>query len=256
MESCAYIERRGHIAILTLNRPRQRNAVDPELTRIMNELVADFESDAELRVGVLTGAGETFCAGADLKAVAAGRIAEIVDVEPYGFAGMIRGNRKKPMVAAVNGTALAGGCELAIACDVVVAAESARFGLPEVTRGLIAGAGGLQRLPALIPPLKAFELILTGRSIDAAEAADLGMVNEVVAADQVLPRALEVAAAIAANAPLAVRESLAVARTAVAEGEGAAWRRSQVAWKRVLASPDAVEGSSAFAERRAPTWSS
>jgi enoyl-CoA hydratase len=256
MEPSALFERRGRIGIFTLNRPRQRNAVNPEVTRVMNELVSAFEADAELRVGVVTGAGESFCAGADLKAIAAGKLSEIVDVEPYGFAGLIRGSRSKPMIAAVNGAALAGGCELAIACDIVIASESARFGIPEVTRGLIAGAGGLQRLPTLIPPLKALELILTGRSIQASEASDLGMVNEVVPADRVVARALEVAAEIAANAPLAVRESLAVARTAMAEGEGPAWQRSKLAWERVLASPDALEGSRAFGERRAPTWSS
>jgi enoyl-CoA hydratase len=248
-------ERRERIGLFTLNRPDQRNAVDPEVSMLMNEYVAEFEADPELWVGVITGAGETFCAGADLKAIAAGRLLEITEVEPYGFGGLVRGQRSKPMIAAVNGAALAGGFELALACDLVICAESGRFGLPEVGRGLIAGAGGVQRLPRLIPPLRALELILTGRSVDAAEAHSLGIANEIVAADRVRPRALEVAAAIAANAPVAVRESRAVARTAIERGEAPAWERTGLAWERVLASPDAHEGAAAFREHRPPAWS-
>jgi enoyl-CoA hydratase len=248
-------ERRGRVALLTINRPEQRNAIDPEVTSSMNRLVAEFEADPELWAGVVTGSGDVaFSAGADLKAIAAGRMEEITEVEPYGFAGLVRGDRAKPMIAAVNGAALAGGCEIAIACDVVVASSSARFGLPEVTRGIIAGAGGLQRLPKLIPPMRALELILTGRAIEANEAHELGLVSEVVAPDALLPRALEIAEAIAANAPVAVRESRAVARAAIAAGEAEAWERSALAWERVLASEDSREGPAAFAERRAPRW--
>lgn len=248
-------ERRGHVAVFTLNRPDQRNAVDPEVTRLMNERVAEFESDPELWVGVVTGSGDrAFSAGADLKAIAAGLMSEITEVEPYGFAGLVRGEREKPVIAAVNGAALAGGCEIAIACDVILAAPGASFGLPEVSRGIIAGAGGLQRLPRLIPPLRALELILTGRAMTAAEAHEVGLVNEVVADRPVLDRALDLAEAIAANAPIAVRESRGVARVAISAGEREAWERSALGWERVLASEDAAEGPRAFAERRPPAW--
>lgn len=249
-------ERRARIGIFTINRPDQRNAINPDVTRLMNEHVAAFEADPELWVGVVTGAGDVaFSAGADLKAVAAGQIAGINDVEPYGFAGLARGERQKPLVAAVNGVALAGGCEIAIACDLIVAVASARFGLPEVSRGIIARAGGLQRLPRLIPPQRALELILTGAPIDAEEAHRLGLVNELVADGEALPRALELAEAIAANAPIAVRESRAVARRAIATDEPQAWARAEEAWERVLASKDAAEGPRAFAEKRPPRWS-
>jgi crotonobetainyl-CoA hydratase len=249
------IERRGRIAIFTLNRPDQRNAVDPDVTRLMNERVVEFEADDDLWVGVVTGAGDkAFCAGADLKAVANGQLSGIVDCEPYGFAGLVKGTRAKPVIAAVDGPALAGGTELAIACDLIVASERARFGLPEVKRGIIAGAGGLQRLPQLIPPMRALELILTGEPIDAAQAHAVGLVNHVVPAGQALPRALELAETIASNAPISVRESLAVARQAIGASEAAAWARAEEAWPRILVSEDAAEGPRAFAEGREAVW--
>lgn len=255
MSEAVVFERRGRVVVLTINRPERRNAVDPEVSGLMNRYVAELEADPELWVGVVTGAGDAaFSAGADLKAIAAGRMAEITEVEPYGFAGLVRGERRKPMIAAVNGVALAGGWEIALACDLIVAAEGARFGLPEVSRGIIAGAGGLQRLPRLIPPLRAMELILTGRAIAAREALQLGVVNEVVEEGAALGRALERAEEIAANAPVAVRESRAVARAAIAGSEAEAWERSERAWEAVLASEDASEGPRAFAERRAPIW--
>jgi enoyl-CoA hydratase/carnithine racemase len=248
-------ERRGRVALFTLNRPDQRNAVDPDVTRLMNEHVAAFEADDDLWVGVVTGAGDkAFCAGADLKAIANGQLGGIVDAEPYGFAGLVRGTRHKPVIAAVDGPALAGGTELAIACDLIVASERARFGLPEVRRGIIAGAGGLQRLPQLIPPMRALELILTGRPIDAAQAHALGLVNHLVPAGEALPRALELAAEIAANAPIAVRESLAVARVAIGASEAQAWARAEESWPRILGSEDAAEGPRAFAEGREAVW--
>jgi enoyl-CoA hydratase/carnithine racemase len=255
VEDKVLFDKRGHVGVFTFNRPAQANAIDPDVTRAMNDLVATFEQDDQLRVGVVTGAGgRAFCAGADLKAIAAGRLGEIVDVEPYGFAGLIRGNRHKPLVAAVEGAALAGGFEVAIACDLIVAGDTARFGLPEVRRGIIAGAGGLQRLPRLIPPLRALELILTGRDLGVAEAGELGLVNEIVPAGTALRRALELAEAIAANAPVAVCESRAVARKAIEATEADAWQRVDEAWRRVLATADAQEGPRAFAERRNPVW--
>jgi crotonobetainyl-CoA hydratase len=254
-EEKVLFERRGRIALFTLNRPDQRNAVDPDVTRLMNERVVELEADDDLWVGVVTGAGDkAFCAGADLKAVANGQLSGIVDCEPYGFAGLIKGTRHKPVIAAVDGPALAGGTELAIACDLIVASDRARFGLPEVKRGIIAGAGGLQRLPQLIPPMRALELILTGEPIGAAEAYGLGLVNRLVPAGEALANAIELAEAIVANAPISVRESLAVARKAIGDSEAAAWARSEEAWPRILASEDAAEGPRAFAERRDAVW--
>jgi len=248
-------ETHGRVAVFTINRPAQRNAIDPDVTAAMNRLVAAFEADDEMWVGVVTGAGDqAFSAGADLKAIADGRLEEIVDVEPYGFAGLTQGVRHKPVVAAVNGAALAGGFEIALACDLVVAAEHAHFGLPEVRRGIIAGAGGLQRLPRLVQPAGALHMILTGEPIDARRAEQFGLVNEVTPSGQALPRALELAETIAANAPVAVRQSRAVARTAMTSDEAAAWAHAADAWKVVLASDDAAEGPRAFAERRPPRW--
>jgi enoyl-CoA hydratase/carnithine racemase len=248
-------DRRGRVALFTLNRPGQRNAVDPDVTRRMNELMNAFEADDELWVGVVTGAGEAaFSAGADLKAIADGRLRDVVDVEPGGFAGVVRTPGRKPLIAAVNGAALAGGCEIALACDLIVAAEHAWFGLPEVRRGIIAGAGGLQRLVHRIPPCRALELALTGRTISASEALALGLVNDVVPAERVLPRAMELAEEIAANAPIAVQESRAVMHASLRRTEEDAWLRADLAWQRVLRSRDAAEGPRAFAEKRHPVW--
>jgi enoyl-CoA hydratase/carnithine racemase len=248
-------ERRGRVAMFTLNRPAQRNAIDPDVTRLMNDLMATFEDDDELWVGVITGAGDVaFSAGADLKAIADGRLADVVDVEPGGFAGVVRIPGRKPLIAAVNGAALAGGCEIALACDLIIAAEHARFGLPEVQRGIIAGAGGLQRLVHRIPPCRALELALTGRFMSASEALAVGMINEMVPGERLLLRALELAEQIAANAPVAVQESRAVMHTSLRATEDEAWHRAEEAWQRVLGSRDAAEGPRAFAEKREPVW--
>jgi crotonobetainyl-CoA hydratase len=254
-DASVLFERRDRVAIFTLNRPAQRNAVDPAVSLRMNELMAAFEADDRLQVGVITGSGDrAFSAGADLKAIAAGRLSEIVDVEPGGFAGVVRSPGRKPLIAAVNGAALAGGCEIALACDLIVAAEHASFGLPEVRRGIIAGAGGLQRLATRIPPARALELALTGRAISAAQALAFGLVNDVVPGERLLSRSLELAEEIAANAPIAVQESRAVIHATLRGTEDDAWRAAAAAWQRVLTSADAVEGPRAFAERRAPVW--
>jgi len=243
----------GRVATITLDRPEQRNAVDPDLARELGEAVAAFEADPEVWVGVLTGAGPNFCAGADLKALAAGRASELV-TEQGGFAGWVRFPRTKPVVAAVTGFALAGGTELVLACDLVVAATDAQFGLPEVTRGILAAGGGLFRLPRVLPPARARELVLTGERLGAEEAHRLGMVNHLVAAEQVLPTARALAERICANAPVAVRESLAVLRDAYELTEEQGWQRSAEAMDRIRASEDAKEGPRAFAEKRAPRW--
>jgi enoyl-CoA hydratase len=250
------VERTSPVWTFCLNRPQQRNAIDPALSEAMNAAMVAFEADASACVGIVAAAGDgIFCAGADLKAIAAGRMDAITGAEPYGFAGVVRGTRRKPLIAAVDGLALAGGFEIALACDLIVASERAAFGLPEVTRGIIAGAGGLQRLPLLIPANRALELILTGRRMPAKEAHELGLLAALVAAGEAEACARELAQAIAGNAPVAVIESRAVARAAVAAGEAEAWRRADEAWSAVRASDDALEGARAFAEKRPPVWS-
>jgi enoyl-CoA hydratase/carnithine racemase len=243
----------GRIATITLNRPEQRNAVSPELTGALRAALDRFEADDEVWVAILTGAGPNFCAGADLKALAAGRAAQL-STEPGGFAGFVRYPRTKPVIAAVRGFALAGGTELVLACDLVVAGTDAAFGLPEVTRGIVAAAGGLFRLPRVIPPARAMELILTADRMGADEAHRLGMVNSLVEPDDVLPRARELAERICRNAPLAVRESLAIARRAQQLDDDEAWRLSVAAMQRVRESEDAHEGVLAFVEKRPPSW--
>jgi len=241
------------VATITLARPDQRNAIDPETSRAMHAAFLRLDQDDEARVGVLTGQGEVFSAGADLKAIAAGRLQELVD-QPGGFCGLGALRRRKPLVAAINGHALAGGCELALACDVIVASERAELGLPEVSRGVIAGAGGVFRLALAIPPKRAMELLLTAGRLSAQQAHTLGLVNWVVAAAEVVPAAREIALRIAAQSPIAVRETRAIVEAAT---EGAApelWRMTADAWRRVMASPDALEGARAFADKREPVW--
>lgn len=243
----------GHVATLTLNRPDQRNAVSPELTAAMHAAMQQFEADDEVWVGILTAAGTNFCAGADLKAIAAGRGAGLI-TEGGGFAGFVRYPRTKPMIAAVRGFALAGGTELVLTCDLVVAATDAQFGLPEVTRGIVAAAGGLFRLPRAIPPARALELILTADRLGAEEAHRLGLVNHLTSPEDVLTTARELADRICRNAPLAVRESLAIAREALRMEDAEGWQRSADAMQRASSSADAQEGVMAFIEKRDPVW--
>ena len=243
----------GHVATLTLNRPDARNAINPELTTAMAAAMDRFEADDEVWVGILTGAGNGFCAGADLKALGAGRSAELATAAG-GFAGFVRYPRTKPMIAAVRGFALAGGTELTLACDLVVAGSDVAFGLPEVTRGIVAAAGGLFRLPRVIGQARAIELILTADRMGAEEAHRLGMVNHVVEPDAVLDRARELAERICRNAPLAVRESLAIARDALLLTDEQGWEQSAAAMDRVRGSDDAREGVTAFIEKRDARW--
>ena len=243
----------GHIATLTLNRPDQRNAVSPELTTAMDDAVRRLEADDDVWVGILTATGPNFCAGADLKAIGAGRSAEL-STEAGGFAGFVRYPRTKPMIAAVRGFALAGGTELVLACDLVVAARDSFFGVPEVTRGIVAAAGGLFRLPRVLGSARAIELILTADRLGAEEAHARGMVNHLADADDVLTRARELADKICQNAPLAVRESLAIAREALLLSDDEAWARSAKAREAVKGSADAQEGVTAFVEKRPARW--
>lgn len=244
---------RPHVALVTINRPDARNAINGAVAEGLEAAVKRIEEDADIRVAILTAAGgKSFSAGADLKEVAAGRGAEIVRPNG-GFAGFVQAARMKPWIAAVRGAALGGGLELSLACDMIVAADTASFGLPEVKRGIFAGAGGILRLPRAIPRALALEMIATGEPIDAARAASLGLVNRVVGDDAVLEAAIDLGERIAANAPLAVQHSLHVARAA-AGGEDELWQLNRNAAKVVLRSADAREGPKAFMEKRAPVW--
>lgn len=247
----------GHVALVTIDRPEARNAVNGDVAAGLEAAVDATEADDDIRAVVLTGAGrEAFCAGADLKEVSAGR-GSALRTERGGFAGFVYRERSKPWIAAVNGKALAGGTELVLACDLVVAVRQAAFGLPEVLRGLIAAAGGLYRLPRAIPPNIALELILTAGQLDAERAHGFGLVNRLVAdVDGLREAALALAAEIARNAPVAVRQSLRVAREANSGLDEAALRAlTRDAFERVAASEDFKEGPRAFIEKRAPHWS-
>ena len=246
----------GHVALVTIDRPEARNAVNGDVASGLEAAVDATEADDDIRAVVLTGAGrEAFCAGADLKEVSAGR-GSALRTERGGFAGFVYRERSKPWIAAVNGKALAGGTELVLACDLVVAVRQAAFGLPEVLRGLIAAAGGLYRLPRAIPPNIALELILTAGQLDAERAHGFGLVNRLVAdVEGLREAALALAAEIARNAPVAVRQSLRVAREANSGLDEAALRAlTRDAFERVAASEDFKEGPRAFIEKRAPRW--
>jgi enoyl-CoA hydratase/carnithine racemase len=247
-------ERRGSVEILTINRPDQRNAINGAVSRGIASALDELATDDEVAVVILTGAGDrAFCAGMDLKAFAAGEMPETSSISG-GFAGITRRSFGKPLIAAVNGVAVAGGFEIVLSCDLAVAADHATFGIPEVTRGLLAAAGGLVRLPKRLPLAVALELALTGLPIDAERARALGLVNRVVPRDQTLDAALELAEVIAANAPLAVRASKAVLRAAADTDEASGWRINDDAAAVVSRSTDAREGALAFAEKRPPVW--
>lgn len=243
-----------HIAVVTLNRPRVRNAVNGALAEALEAAATRIEEDEAIRVAVLASSNDrVFCAGADLSEIAKGR-AHLLQTERGGFAGFVDYPRVKPWIAAVQGSALAGGCELALACDMIVASDDAAFGLPEVKRGLFAGAGGVHRLPRALPRHIALELIATGDPLPVDRAAGFGLVNEVAALDKVLDEALGLARRIAANAPLAVRQSMRVARLAQERSDHDMRQMSKDEGAVVFASSDAREGAVAFLEKRAPQW--
>ncbi len=248
-------ERRGRVAILTINRPEARNAINGEVARSMEDALDEIEGDDDARVVVLTGRGPVFSAGADLKMVASGRGMEAM-TERGGFAGLVARNLPKPIIAAVNGPALAGGFEIVLACDMVVAADGAVFGIPEVIRGLFAAGGGLLRLPKRVPLPLAMELALTGDTIDAARGYTVGLVNRVVPADSVLDEAIELAQRIAEHPPLAVRNAHRMVREAHDLDEEAAWARSAELAREVFRQPESIEGAAAFSQKRAPSWGS
>jgi enoyl-CoA hydratase len=247
------VERRARVGIIRLNRPEARNAVNGDLATGVEAALDDFEADDAIQAVVITGNGPTFCAGADLKLIAAGKGAEMATAKG-NFAGLVRRNFPKPIIAAVNGAAFAGGFEIVLACDLVVAAEEAQFGIPEVKRGLFAAAGALIRLPKRIPLALATELAITGDPISADRAMQLGLVSRVVPLADVVDAALELAARIAANGPLAVRKTLQMVREAGDLTEEEAWPRNFELAMEVFASKDSIEGATAFAEKREPRW--
>ncbi len=248
-------EKRDHIEIITINRPEARNAIDGPTSTAIGNALDEIEADKDIWVVIITGAGDkAFCAGMDLKAFAAGQIGEIASPK-YGFAGIAKRRYPKPIIAAVNGAALAGGCEIMLSCDLVVASETAVFGIPEVKRGLIAGGGGLIRLHRRLPLSVALELALTGDPIDAKRAQELGLVNRVVPQDNVLDEAMKLANAIAENSPIAVRNSKKVIFDTLSTEEADSWKISDTAFGEIFVSTDAMEGAVAFAEKRKPNWS-
>ncbi|MDM7957619.1 crotonase/enoyl-CoA hydratase family protein [Blastomonas sp.] len=254
------VEQRGSVLLVTLNRPEARNAVDQAVWVGVGSALAQAEHDITIRAVIVTGAGDqSFCAGADLKALARGeRIApESKEQMSWGFAGIVNHPISKPVIAAVNGTALGGGTEIVLACDLVVAADNATFGLPEVKRGILAGAGGAFRLVEQLPRKIAMELLLTGDTFDATRALALGLVNAVVPPGDLIDTALSLAQRIAANAPLSVqatkRIALGIKEGAIAN-EAARWAMNQHESALVMRSQDAREGPRAFAEKREPQW--
>ena len=249
--SVVLVEQVGAVLVVTINRPEARNAVNAEVAQGIAAAMDRLDSDDSLAVGILTGAGESFCAGMDLKAFLAG---EKPRVEGRGFAGLVESPPLKPLIAAVEGPALAGGFEIVLAADFVVASRTASFGLPEVKRGLIAAAGGLVRLPGRVPPSIALELALTGDPVDAERLHALGAVNQITEPGQALTAALQFAARIAANGPLGVRASKQVMAQAPSWPADEAFDRMREIAMPVLASADAREGAAAFAERRTPVW--
>ena len=251
MISPVEIELHGAILVIAINRPQQRNAVNQAVSLAIVAALDRLDADPALRVGIITGRDGSFCAGMDLKAFVDGERPEIAG---RGFAGVTEAPPKKPLIAAVEGFALAGGCELALACDLIVAARTAWFGLPEVSRGLVAGSGGLVRLPRRIPEAIALEYALTGERMDAATAHRWGLVNRLTAEGGALDGALALAAAITANAPLSTAMTKQIIRDSASWPEDRIWELQRPLVEAVLASGDAKEGARAFAEKRQPDW--
>ncbi|TYB52777.1 crotonase/enoyl-CoA hydratase family protein [Nonomuraea sp. PA05] len=245
------VEESGNVAILTINRPQARNAINGAVARGVAEALDTLDARPDISAYVLTGAGGTFSSGMDLKGFLSG---DFPVVKGRGFGGLTEAPPKKPLVAAVEGYALAGGFELALACDVIVASSASKFGLPEPKRGLVAGAGGIMRLPRRIPYHVAMEMALTGDHYEAARLYELGLVNRITEPGAALEGALELARKIAANAPLA----LSATKKIVIESQD--WSLEEMFEKQatiinpVFGSKDAMEGAAAFAEKRAPQW--
>jgi enoyl-CoA hydratase len=251
MTDSVLVEHIDGVAIITINRPEAKNAVNLAVSAGVAEAIDELESRADLTVGILTGAGGTFSAGMDLKAFLAG---ENPALPGRGMCGITVAPPRKPLIAAVEGWALAGGCEIALACDMIVAADNAKFGIPEVKRSLVAGAGGLLRLPRLIPPAIAKELALTGDPFTAADAYRYGLVNVLTESGGALDGAKALAARITPNGPLAVAATKQIVASALDWTIEEGFAKQQPIMEPVFASQDAREGALAFAEKRPPVW--
>jgi enoyl-CoA hydratase len=247
-------EKRGPFAVVKINRPEARNAVNGAVAQGIEDAIDQIEADDSVWVGIITGEPPVFCAGADLKEINAGNAGGLATAKG-GFAGIVQRERAKPMIAAVDGPALAGGTEIVLSCDLVVASTTATFGIPEVKRSLVAGAGGLFRLGRKIPLNVAMELTLTGDPIDAARAHHFGLVNRLVEPGQALDAAVGLAEQICANAPVAVRETRKILLEATTAPDEVGWRMSMEGMAKAMSSQDFSEGLTAFIEKRPPKWS-
>jgi enoyl-CoA hydratase len=247
------LEHRGPCAVIRINRPEARNAVNGAVAQGIEDAIDKIEADDGVWVGILTGEPPVFSAGADLKEINAGNAANL-QTERGGFAGIVQRERTKPIIAAVDGPALAGGTEIVLACDLVVASTTATFGIPEVKRSLVAGAGGLFRLGRKLPFNIAMELALTGDPISAELAHQHGLVNRLVEPGEALDAAMALAEQICANAPLAVRASRKVVVEATHAPDEVGWRMSMDGMAEAVKSEDFREGLTAFIEKRPPQW--
>src|ERR1700687_1281395 len=239
------------LMIITINRPEARNAIDAAVAHGLADALIILDADPDIRLGILTGAQNTFCAGMDLQAFVRGESAVVAG---RGFGGVAEAPPRKPLIAAVEGYALAGGFELALACDLIIAADGAKFGIPEVTRGLGAGGGGLLRLPRQMPYRIAMELALTGRSVSAEKLLGLGLVNKVVPDGTALDEAIAMARVILENGPLGVEVSKTIISQSGDWKLEEMFRRQDAMMDRIANSEDAREGATAFAEKRKPVW--
>jgi len=246
-------ELQGHVGVLTLNRPEARNAVNGDVANGMEAAIDQLEENDEAWVGILTHVGPVFSAGADLKAINAGKAAEL-QTSRGGFAGLVQRKRTKPLIAAIDGPALAGGCEIALACDLIVASTQSRFGVPEVKRSLVAAAGALFRLPRALPRNVALEMIMTGDPISAERAYHFGLVNDLCEPGETLNRAMVMAERIAVNAPLAVRKSRELSLFTVDADDETGFRLSGESMIDLSKTEDFWEGPKAFIEKRDPVW--
>jgi enoyl-CoA hydratase/carnithine racemase len=244
-------ERRERVLLIRLNRPEARNAVNLAMAEAMSAALDELDRADELSLGVITGEGKGFSSGMDLKAFATGERPWAGD---RGFAGIVQKPAEKPLIAAIEGFAVAGGLEIALACDLIVAAKGAKLGIPEAKRGLVAAAGALRQLPRRLPAAIAMELALTGETIDAERGAELGLINRLAEPGKALETALELAEQVAANAPLALRASKTVLNEQWSWDDRTFWEKQGEAVGPVFASDDAIEGATAFSEKRAPNW--
>ena len=255
-EPAVLAERHGHVALITLNRPGSLNAIDAQLSQALAAAVDDCMRDPSVRAIVLTGAGRAFCAGHDLKALAAGETIADSRHPAWGYAGIVERHIDKPMIVAAHGFMLGAGLEIGLACDLVVATPSLKIGLPEVRRGLIAAAGGVARLAQQLPAHVAAWLIYSGELVDADVGLRWGLINEIVPEDDLVARAIALGARISENAPLAVQASKRLVRTLSSESTWTAdsWEMMDAEFTRIRGTADAAEGAAAFADGREPRW--